>query len=67
MIKTTRKQRIALARIIERDKGELRNCVTTRQRKEWYQSYKFLRRSVQVMFMGDGAVVVPRWGMWVSD
>lgn len=76
MIKTTRKQREALFRILQRD---FPSYVTPTQRFERIPcpqcsytgdtvripstNYRKLRKSVQG---GSGCIMVPRWGMWLG-
>lgn len=64
-MKTTRKQREALALIVDRQlpRNQIR---TQREEREWLDAYRALRESAQPLFDKSGCIMIPWAGMWLG-
>jgi hypothetical protein len=65
MVPLTRKQRVALFRVFQRDNPGRQSPGWDEYGKVSTDDYRAFRRTVRPFFGGD-CVMVPRWGMWLG-
>lgn len=65
MVRTTRKQREAIALVVDRTLPR-KAIQTQREAHEWLDAYRARRESAQPTIGMDGAIVMPWAGMWLA-